>query len=63
MSTVKFTILTDRKNKAGRYPIVLRITTGNYRKYVQTGYHCLKDEWDEETETVTSNYSLKTPSR
>jgi site-specific recombinase XerD len=63
MSTVKFTILTDRRNKAGRYPIVLRITTGNYRKYVLTGYHCLKDEWDEEAETVTSNYSLKTPSR
>jgi site-specific recombinase XerD len=63
MSTVKFTILTDRKNKTGRYPIALRITTGNYRKYVLTGYHCLKDEWDEETETVTSNYSLKTPSR
>ncbi len=63
MSTVKFTILTDRKNKAGKHPIVLRITSGNYRKYVLTGYHCLKDEWDEETETVTSNYSAKTPSR
>ncbi|MBG0860787.1 MAG: site-specific integrase [Bacteroidales bacterium] len=63
MSTARFSILTAKKNKSGLYPIVLRITSGNYRKYVFTGYYCLKDEWDDETETVTSNYTAKAPSR
>ncbi len=63
MSTVKFTILTDRKNKTGRHPIVLRITSGNYRKYISTGFNSRKDEWDDETETVMTNYSVKTPTR
>jgi site-specific recombinase XerD len=63
MSTVKFDILTDRHNKSGRHPIVLRITTGSYRKFVFSGYYCLKEEWDAETETVTSNYSVNSPSR
>ena len=63
MSKVKFDILTDRQNKSGRHPIVLRITTGNYRKYIFTGYYCSKDEWDEETETVSSSYTLESPNR
>jgi site-specific recombinase XerD len=63
MSTVKFDILTDRSNKSERHPIVLRITTGSFRKYIFSGYYCSKDEWDEETETVTNNYSAKSPSR
>jgi site-specific recombinase XerD len=63
MSTVKFDILTDRSNKSGRHPIVLRITTGSFRKYIFSGYYCSKDEWDEETETVTNNYSAKSQSR
>ncbi len=63
MSTVKFDILTDRSNKSGRNPIVLRITSGSFRKYIFSGYYCHKDEWDEETESVTSNYSAKSPSR
>jgi len=63
MSTVKYDILKDRHNKSGRHPIVLRITAGTYRKYIFTGYYCSKDEWDEETESVSSLYSLETPSR
>jgi site-specific recombinase XerD len=63
MSTVKFDILKDRHNKSGRHPIVLRITTGTYRKYIFTGYYCSKDEWDEETETVSSLYSLESPGK
>ncbi len=63
MSTVKFDILKDRHNKSGRHPIVLRITTGTYRKYIYTGYYCSKDEWDEETETVSSLYKLDSPNR
>lgn len=63
MSTIKFDILTDRSNKSGRHPIVLRITAGSYRKFVFSGYYCSKKEWDPETETVTSNYSVNSPSR
>ncbi|MCU0343220.1 MAG: site-specific integrase [Ignavibacteriaceae bacterium] len=63
MSTVRFDILKDRSNKSGRHPIVLRITAGSFRKYIYSGYYCFKEEWDEETESVTSNYSAKSPSR
>jgi site-specific recombinase XerD len=63
MSTVKFDILTNRRNKSGSHPIVLRITSGTYRKYIFSGYYCSKEEWDAETETVTTNYSTKSPSR
>jgi len=63
MSTVRFNLLTIKKNRTGRHPIVLRITSGDYRKYLFTGYYCSKDEWDEETETVTSNYTEKSPGR
>lgn len=63
MSTIKFTILKSRQNKTKRHPIVVRVTSGHDQKYVFTGYYCSKDEWDEETETVTSEYKLKTPSK
>jgi site-specific recombinase XerD len=63
MSTVKFICHSIKKRKDGRHPIVLRITSGNNRKYIFTGFNCYKDEWDVETETVMNNYSAKIPSR
>lgn len=63
MSTIKFTILKSRQNKTKRHPIVVRVTSGHDQKYIFTGYYCSKDEWDEETETITSEYKLKTPTR
>lgn len=63
MSTAKFSLHTIKKNKDGRHPVVLRITSGSYRKFIFTGYYCKPDEWDEETQTVTSNYTIKNPGR
>jgi len=63
MSTVRFICHSIKKSIDGRHPIVLRITSGNNRKYISTGFKCFKDEWDNETETVMSNYSAKKPTR
>jgi hypothetical protein len=61
MSTAKFTILKSRHNKSQRHPIVIRLTSGKIQKYIFSGYYCSKNEWDEETESVTSEYKLKNP--
>ncbi len=63
MSTVKFICHSSKKRKDGRHPISLRITSGNFRKYIATGYYCHTDEWDEENESLNREYRLKKPSR
>ena len=63
MSTVKFICHTSRKRKDGRHPISLRITSGNFRKYIATSYYCHSYEWDEENESLNREYCLKKPSR
>ncbi len=57
MSTVKFICHASRKRKDGRHPISLRITSGNFRKYIATSYYCHSDEWDEEKVQVSEAIS------
>jgi site-specific recombinase XerD len=63
MSVVKFICNKNRKRKDGRHPITLRITDGNSRKYIASGFYCHLDEWDDENESVNRIYRLKKPSR
>lgn len=47
MATVKAILYKSKKLSTGEYPIMLRISSGDERKYISLGFSCSENMWDE----------------
>ncbi len=55
MATVKI-VLRKKKNKEGKYPLVIRITKDRKTSYIYTGKYIELEEWDEQNQRVRKSH-------
>jgi len=63
MATVKAILYKSKKLSTGEYPIMLRISNGDERKYIALGFSCSETMWDEKASLPKKNMNTFTTFR